>query len=34
MRIIGFEENGALHLGVLDGADIVDLQAVDPDRAR
>ncbi len=30
MRIIGFEENGALHLGVLDGADIVDLQAVDP----
>ena len=30
MRIIGFEENGALHLGVLDGADVVDLQAVDP----
>ena len=30
MRIIGFEENGALHLGVLDGAEIVDLQAVDP----
>ena len=30
MKIVGFEAGGALHLGVVDGAEVVDLQAVDP----
>ena len=29
MRIIGFEGNGALHLGVVEGDQVIDLQAVD-----
>jgi acylpyruvate hydrolase len=30
MKIVGFEAGGALHLGVVDGASVADLQAVDP----
>jgi acylpyruvate hydrolase len=29
MKIIGFEANGALHLGVVEGDQVIDLQAVD-----
>jgi acylpyruvate hydrolase len=29
MKIIGFEGNGALHLGVVEGDQVIDLQAVD-----
>ena len=29
MKIIGFEDNGALHLGVVEGDQVIDLQAVD-----
>src|SRR6516165_2476998 len=29
MRIVGFEENGALHLGLAAGEEVIDLQAVD-----
>ena len=29
MRIVGFEANGALHLGVVEGDQVIDLQAVD-----
>jgi acylpyruvate hydrolase len=29
MKIIGFEANGALHLGVVEGDEVIDLQAVD-----
>jgi len=30
MRIVGFEAGGALHLGVVEGDAVIDLQAVDP----
>lgn len=30
MRIVGFEAEGTLHLGVVEGDQVVDLQAVDP----
>jgi acylpyruvate hydrolase len=30
MKIVGFEANGALHLGVVEGDQVIDLQAVDP----
>jgi 2-keto-4-pentenoate hydratase/2-oxohepta-3-ene-1,7-dioic acid hydratase in catechol pathway len=30
MKIVGFEADGALHLGVVQGDSVVDLQAVDP----
>jgi 2-keto-4-pentenoate hydratase/2-oxohepta-3-ene-1,7-dioic acid hydratase in catechol pathway len=30
MKIVGFEADDGLHLGVVDGADVIDLQAVDP----
>ncbi len=29
MKIVGFEANGGLHLGVVEGEEVVDLQAVD-----
>ena len=29
MKIVGFELNGALHLGVVEGEEVIDLQAVD-----
>src|SRR5437763_4735060 len=29
MKIVGFEANGGLHLGVVDGDQVIDLQAVD-----
>src|SRR6516225_8236518 len=29
MKIVGFEANGALHLGVVEGDQVIDLQAVD-----
>jgi acylpyruvate hydrolase len=29
MKIVGFEANGALHLGVVEGDEVIDLQAVD-----
>jgi 2-keto-4-pentenoate hydratase/2-oxohepta-3-ene-1,7-dioic acid hydratase in catechol pathway len=29
MRIVGFEANGGLHLGVVEGEEVIDLQAVD-----
>jgi hypothetical protein len=29
MKIVGFEGNGALLLGVVDGEEVIDLQAVD-----
>ncbi|MBV8418573.1 MAG: hypothetical protein JOZ26_01010, partial [Hyphomicrobiales bacterium] len=29
MKIVGFEANGALHLGVIEGDQVIDLQAVD-----
>jgi hypothetical protein len=29
MKIVGFEANGGLHLGVVEGDQVVDLQAVD-----
>jgi 2-keto-4-pentenoate hydratase/2-oxohepta-3-ene-1,7-dioic acid hydratase in catechol pathway len=29
MKIVGFEANGALHLGVVEGEEVIDLQAVD-----
>jgi 2-keto-4-pentenoate hydratase/2-oxohepta-3-ene-1,7-dioic acid hydratase in catechol pathway len=29
MKIVGFEANGGLHLGVVDGEEVIDLQAVD-----
>src|SRR2546429_3149328 len=29
MKIVGFEANGGLHLGVVEGEEIIDLQAVD-----
>src|SRR5215475_2835507 len=28
MKIVGFEANGALHLGVVEGDQVIDLQAV------
>jgi 2-keto-4-pentenoate hydratase/2-oxohepta-3-ene-1,7-dioic acid hydratase in catechol pathway len=30
MKILGFEASGGLHLGVLEGDQVIDLQAVDP----
>jgi len=30
MKIVGFEANNALHLGVVEGDQVIDLQAVDP----
>lgn len=30
MKIVGFEANSALHLGVVEGDQVIDLQAVDP----
>ena len=30
MKIVGFEANGGLHLGVVEGDQVIDLQAVDP----
>ena len=30
MKIVGFESNGGLHLGVVEGDQVIDLQAVDP----
>jgi acylpyruvate hydrolase len=30
MKIVGFERDGALHLGVVDGDSVIDLQAADP----
>jgi 2-keto-4-pentenoate hydratase/2-oxohepta-3-ene-1,7-dioic acid hydratase in catechol pathway len=30
MRIVGFRANGGLHIGVVDGDQVIDLQAVDP----
>src|SRR6266568_148184 len=32
MRIVGFETDGGLRLGVVDGDAVIDLQAVDPRR--
>jgi acylpyruvate hydrolase len=29
MKIVGFEANGGLHLGVVEGGEVIDLQAVD-----
>ena len=29
MKIVGFEANGGLHLGVVEGDQVIDLQAVD-----
>ena len=29
MKIVGFEADGGLHLGVLEGDELVDLQAID-----
>ena len=29
MKIVGFEANGGLHLGVVEGEEIIDLQGVD-----
>src|SRR5437588_2948389 len=29
MKIVGFEANGGLHLGVVEGLEVIDLQAVD-----
>ena len=29
MKIVGFQSNGGLHLGVVEGDQVVDLQAVD-----
>ena len=29
MKIVGFEANGGLHLGVVEGDNVVDLQAMD-----
>ena len=29
MKIVGFEANGGLHLGVVEGEQVIDLQAVD-----
>ena len=29
MKIVGFEANSALHLGVVEGDQVIDLQAVD-----
>ena len=29
MKIVGFEANGALHLGVVEDDQVIDLQAVD-----
>jgi acylpyruvate hydrolase len=29
MKIVGFEANGGLHLGVIEGEEVIDLQAVD-----
>ena len=29
MKIVGFEANGGLHLGIVEGEEVVDLQAVD-----
>ena len=29
MKIVGFEANGALRLGVVEGDQLIDLQAVD-----
>ena len=29
MKIVGFENGGSLHLGVVEGDSVIDLQAVD-----
>src|SRR5262249_266275 len=29
MKIVSFEANGALHLGVVEGEEVIDLQAID-----
>ena len=30
MRLVGFEAEGKARLGVVEGADVIDLQAIDP----